>query len=171
MINLLGFFNPTFLGIASLIGQGVGTMMSLRNQRQALAYEQMQARILEKQYKDEADAVSLQMQSEELERKRRYSQKITENRAMMSSTGIDLDRPSYRALFKANQKVIKQDLNKIKLMGTEARLAKLRDAQQAKLTGRAAKTSYQSGVLDTLGRNLLNTAGTLGEFNVLGKDK
>ena len=156
---------PAWLGVASLVGSGVSTMMSLRAQKQAYAYEQIQARTIEKQYKDEAEAVTLAMQQQELERKRRYFQNVSENRALLAGTGVSLDSPSYRALFKANKKYYKQDMSNLSLSANEQRLSSLRQAQQSRLTGRAAKESYKSGVATTLGRSFLNTASTLNEFN------
>jgi hypothetical protein len=77
-----------------------------------------------------------------------------------------MDSPSYRAFLKANEKVAKKDINAIGLMGAEARLSKLRDAQQSAMTGRAAKANYKSGVATTVGRSLLSAASTYNEFKV-----
>ena len=52
--------------------------------------------------------------------------------------------------------IIKKDIEKIKLMGNEKRLAALYGVQQADLSGRAAEAKYQSGKLATVGRSLMS---------------
>ena len=74
---------------------------------------------------------------------------------MLSTSGITSDSASYRAFFKANKEVVKKDIEKIKLMGNEKRLAALYGVQQAELTGRAAESKYKSGKVATVGRSLM----------------
>ena len=139
------------LGAVSMLGQGISTMASMQ-------YQQMQARMEERQYKSQAEAETLQARQQQLDRKKSYLSQLSTNRALMSSSGIEMDSPSYRAFLKANEKTAKKDINAIGLMGAEARLDKLRDAQQSAMTGRAAKANYQSGVATTVGRSLLSGA-------------
>tara|TARA_R110002020_G_scaffold406740_1_gene616885 strand:+ start:81 stop:620 length:540 start_codon:yes stop_codon:yes gene_type:complete len=164
-----GLSGSTILGAVSLVGQGIGTMMSLQAQKQAMYYEQQQARLQEQQYKDQADAAQLETIQAESDRRDKYFSLYRENRALMASTGIDLDSPSYRALLKANTKTYKQDISNINLMGSEKRLNALRDAQQASLGAKASKASYKSGVATTIGRSLLTAAETGREFMLPGE--
>lgn len=132
-----------------------GTMMSINAQKQAMRYQQQQAEFQAKQYKAKADAEYLQTQVEENERKKRYLSQLSTNRALLTTTGITSDSASYRAFFKANKEVVKKDIEKIKLMGNEKRLAALYGVQQAELTGRAAESKYKSGKVATVGRSLM----------------
>jgi hypothetical protein len=166
LASATGLSTSTLLGAVSVAGQGLGTLMSLQAQKQALAYDQMQSRMLEQQYKDQATAIELQTIQSVLDRKNKYLTQLSENRALMAGSGIDIDSPSYRAFFKANEKIYKQDVGAIKLMGTEERLSALREAQQAQLSGKAAQVSYKAGVASTVGRSLLNIGDTAREFMV-----
>jgi hypothetical protein len=152
------------LGIVSMLGQGLSTMASVNAQKQSMQYQQMQANMEERQYKSQAEAETLQARQQQIDRKKSYLSQLSTNRALMSSSGIEMDSPSYRAFLKANEKVAKKDINAIGLMGAEARLSKLRDAQQSAMTGRAAKANYKSGVATTVGRSLLSAASTYNEF-------
>lgn len=154
------------LGIVSMLGQGLSTMASVNAQKQSMQYQQMQANMEERQYKSQAEAETLQARQQQLDRKKSYLSQLSTNRALMSSSGIEMDSPSYRAFLKANEKLAKKDINAIGLMGAEARLTRLRDAQQSAMTGRAAKVNYQSGVATTVGRSLLSAASTYNEFKV-----
>jgi aerobic-type carbon monoxide dehydrogenase small subunit (CoxS/CutS family) len=150
-----------FTVIASLVGTGVSTLMSLQAQKQSLRYQQMQQDMLAKQYKDEAEAASIEMQSQEIARKRKYFDNLSSNRALMAASGVSLDSASYRAFLKSNEKIYKKDINTITLAGIEKRTNALRDMQQAQITKRAAKSNYKSGVATTIGRSLLS-ASTIG---------
>jgi len=152
------------LGAVSMLGQGISTMASVNAQKQSMQYQQMQARMEERQYKSQAEAETLQARQQQLDRKKSYLSQLSTNRALMSSSGIEMDSSSYRAFLKANEKTAKKDINAIGLMGAEARLSKLRDAQQSAMTGRAAKANYQSGVATTVGRSLLSGASIYNEF-------
>ena len=152
------------LGAVSMLGQGISTMASVNAQKQSMQYQQMQARMEERQYKSQAEAETLQARQQQLDRKKSYLSQLSTNRALMSSSGIEMDSSSYRAFLKANEKTAKKDINAIGLMGAEARLDKLRDAQQSAMTGRAAKANYQSGVATTVGRSLLSGASIYNEF-------
>lgn len=152
------------LGAVSMLGQGISTISSINAQKQSMQYQQMQAKMEERQYKSQAEAETLQARQQQLDRKKSYLSQLSTNRALMSSSGIEMDSPSYRAFLKANEKTAKKDINAIGLMGAEARLDKLRDAQQSAMTGRAAKANYQSGVATTVGRSLLSGASIYNEF-------
>lgn len=154
------------LGAVSMLGQGISTISSINAQKQSMQYQQMQAKMEERQYKSQAEAETLQARQQQLDRKKSYLSQLSTNRALMSSSGIEMDSPSYRAFLKANEKTAKKDINAIGLMGAEARLDKLRDAQQSAMTGRAAKANYQSGVATTVGRSLLSGASMYNEFKV-----
>lgn len=166
LASATGLSTGTLLGAVSVVGQGLGTLMSLQAQKQSLAYEQMQSRMLEQQYKDQASAIELETIQSILDRKDRYLTQLSENRALMAGSGIDIDSPSYRAFFKANEKAYKKDVGNIKLMGSEERLNALREAQQAQLSGKAAQANYRTSVASTLGRSLLNASSTAREFMV-----
>ena len=154
------------LGAVSMLGQGISTISSINAQKQSMQYQQMQAKMEERQYKSQAEAETLQARQQQLDRKKSYLSQLSTNRALMSSSGIEMDSSSYRAFLKANEKTAKKDINAIGLMGAEARLDKLRDAQQSAMTGRAAKANYQSGVATTVGRSLLSGASMYNEFKV-----
>jgi hypothetical protein len=133
-----------------------GTMMSINAQKQAMRYQQQQAEFQAKQFKAKADGEYIQTITEENERKKKYLSQLSTNRALLSTTGITTDSASTRAFFKANKEVVKKDIQKIKLMGNERRLAALYGVQQADLSGRAAEAKYQSGKLATVGRSLMS---------------
>ena len=152
--------------VATMLGQGFTTMASIGSQKQSMQYQQMQANMEERQYKSQAEAETLQARQQQLDRKKSYLGQLSTNRALMSSSGIEMDSPSYRAFLKANEKTAKKDINAIGLMGAEARLSKLRDAQQSAMTGRAAKANYKSGVATTVGRSLLSGSSMYNEFKV-----
>lgn len=134
-----------------------GTMMSINAQKQAMRYQQQQAEFQAKQYKAKADGEYLQTQMQENERKKKYFSQLSSNRAMLSTMNITTDSASSRAFFKANKEVVKKDIEKIKLMGNEKRLAALYGVQQAELSGRAAEAKYQSGKIATIGRSLMSS--------------
>ena len=134
-----------------------GTMMSINAQKQAMRYQQQQAEFQAKQFKAKADGEYLQTQMQENERKKKYFSQLSSNRAMLSTMNITTDSASSRAFFKANKEVVKKDIEKIKLMGNEKRLAALYGVQQAELSGRAAEAKYQSGKIATIGRSLLSS--------------
>ena len=163
---MLGLPITTLLGIVSVAGQGIGTLLSLRSQRQALAYQQMQARMQEQQLKNQADAIELQTLQEASQRRDRYTASLAENRALMAGTNIDLDSPSYRAFFKANEATYKKDIFNIKRMGSEQRYNILTNAQQARLSGQAAAVNYRTNVISTTGKSLMNMSRTGREFLV-----
>ncbi len=157
--------NPMMaVGAVSMLGQGVSTIASIGAQKQSMQYQQMQAKMEERQYKSQAAAETLQARQQQLDRKKSFLNELSTNRALMASSGIEMDSPSYRAFLKSNEKTAKKDINAIGLMGAEARLSNLRDAQQSALTGRAAKANYKSGVATTIGRSLLSAGSTYNEF-------
>jgi len=133
-----------------------GTMMSVNAQKQSMRYQQQQAEFQAKQFKAKADGEYLQTITEENERKKKYLSQLSTNRALLSTTGITADSASTRAFFKANKEVVKKDIQKIKLMGNEKRLAALYGVQQADLSGRAAEAKFKSGRIATVGRSLLS---------------
>jgi len=132
-----------------------GTMMSINAQKQAMRYQQQQAEFQAKQFKAKADGEYLQTQMQENERKKKYFSQLSSNRAMLSTMNITTDSASSRAFFKANKEVVRKDIEKIKLMGNEKRLAALYGVQQAELTGRAAESKFKSGRIATVGRSLM----------------
>tara|TARA_R100001015_G_C4558977_1_gene119219 strand:+ start:201 stop:698 length:498 start_codon:yes stop_codon:yes gene_type:complete len=163
---MLGLGLTQLLGIVSIAGQGIGTLLSLRSQQQALAYQQMQARMQEQQFRDQANALEIQTLQEASQRRDRYTTALAENRALMAGSGIDLDSPSYRAFFKANKETYKKDIYNIQRMGSEQRYNVLTNAQQARLTGQAAAVDYRTNVISTTGKSLLNMSRTGREFLV-----
>ena len=132
-----------------------GTMMSINAQKQAMRYQQQQAEFQAKQFKAKADGEYLQTQMQENERKKKYFSQLSSNRAMLSTMNITTDSASSRAFFKANKEVVKKDIEKIKLMGNEKRLAALYGVQQSELSGRAAESKFKSGRIATVGRSLM----------------
>ena len=134
-----------------------GTMMSINAQKQAMRYQQQQAEFQAKQFKAKADGEYLQTQMQENERKKKYFSQQSRNRDMLSKMNINTDSESSRAFLKANKEVVKKDIEKIKLMGNEKRLAALYGVQQAELSGRAAEAKYQSGKIATIGRSLMSS--------------
>jgi|TARA_R110000868_G_C10877597_1_gene762724 hypothetical protein len=148
------------LSFASLAMTGVTTMMSLQAQKQQMKYSQMQAQLQQKQYKDQADATELQYKEAELDRKKKYFDRLSTNRALMAESGIDLGSASYRALLQSNYKTQKKDINNIKLMGLEDRLQSLYGVQQAKLSEQAAGVNYRSGVVNTLSNSASSVIDT-----------
>ena len=157
----------SLLGIISIAGQGIGTLLSLRSQQQALAYQQMQAQMQVQQYEDAAVAVELQTIQAQIDRRERYTSQLSENRALMAQSGITFDSPSYRAFLKANEKIYKQDINRLRMQGTEQLVGTLREAEQSRLTGRAAGVTARTEGLGTIGRSLLRASDTAKEFDLL----
>jgi|TARA_R100000084_G_C4637965_1_gene142114 transposase len=143
-------FGIPFLGILSAITQGVGTMMSIQAQKQTLAYQEMQYRMQERQFRQEAEARELEARQAEIDRKARYERELAENRALMAASGIALDSASYRAFLQSNRDVYKQDRQAIRSMGLERRLNALYSAQQANISVDAARASYKTGVMETV---------------------
>tara|TARA_B100000519_G_scaffold201708_1_gene218035 strand:+ start:1605 stop:2087 length:483 start_codon:yes stop_codon:yes gene_type:complete len=157
----------SLLGIISIAGQGIGTLLSLRSQRQALAYQQMQSRMQVQQYQDAAVAVELETIQAQIDRRERYTTQLAENRALMAQTGIALDSPSYRAFLKANEKTYRKDINRLRTQGTERQVSALREAEQSRLTGRAAGVTARTEGMGTIGRSLLRASDTAREFDLL----
>lgn len=153
------------LAAVSQVGLIVGgTMMSINAQRQAAAYQQMQYAAQQKAYKDQADAAELQTIMDENDRKRKYLAQISQNRALLSISGTTVDSASNRAFFAAGKEVVKRDLQKIKLMGTEKRLAALYGKQQAGLAASAAGSSAKAGIYATAGRGLMTSYASAKEL-------
>ena len=152
--------SPTFLGIVSLVAQGVGTMMQVQAQKQALAYQQMQARLQEKQYLQQAEAAELQARAEEEKRRDEFFSNLATNRALMAESGIAMDSPSYRAFLDKNYQTYVQDLQTIRLTGLESKLSSLYDAKQARLTQKTNQISYRTGVATTIASGLLGAVDT-----------
>ena len=130
-----------------------GTMMSINAQKQAMIYQQQQAEFQKKQFKMQADAAEIETIQAENDRKRKYLNQLNENRALFSKMNITTDSPSYRAFLKANKETMKRDVQRLRLQGTEKRLAALYGVQQADLTGRMAKVQYKQGVADENQKN------------------
>jgi hypothetical protein len=156
--------SPTFLGIVSLVAQGVGTMMQVQAQKQALAYQQMQAKLQERQYQQQAEAAELEARQRAEERRNQYFDNLSSNRALMAQSGITLDSPSYRAFLQSNYDTYKQDIGVIKLEGLEKKLSAFYSKQQAKLTSQANVQQYKTNVVDTLSRGLLRATDTIDEI-------
>jgi len=152
--------SPTFLGIVSLVAQGVGTMMQVQAQKQALAYQQMQARLQEKQYLQQAEAAELQARAEEEKRRDEFFSNLATNRALMAESGIAMDSPSYRAFLDKNYQTYVQDLQTIRLTGLESKLSSLYDAKRARLTQKTNQISYRTGVATTIASGLLGAVDT-----------
>jgi hypothetical protein len=132
------------------------TLMSIQAQKASMKMQQQQAEFQRKQFKMQADAAEIETVQAENDRKRKYLTKLNENRALFSKMNITTDSPSYRAFLKANKEVMKRDVQRLKLQGTEKRLAAMYGVQQADLTGRMAKVQYKMGVANTVGRSLLS---------------
>lgn len=112
----------------------------------------------------QADAAEIETIQAENDRKRKYLNQLNENRALFSKMNITTDSPSYRAFLKANKETVKKDLQRLKLKGTEKRLAALYGVNQADLTGRIAQSNYRMGVATTVGRSLLSARPVLNEL-------
>jgi hypothetical protein len=145
----------TYLAIAQIALTAYGTMASVNAQKQAMAYQVMQHELQQKQYKDQADSEALKTLMDENDRKKKYLSQIDENRALLSITGTTADSASYRAFFKAGKEVVKTDLQKIKLMGTERRLAALYGVQQAGIASQGVRAGGKAGIISTVGRSLM----------------
>ena len=145
----------TYLAIAQIALTAYGTMASVNAQKQAMAYQVMQHELQQKQYKDQADSEALKTLMDENARKKKYFEQIDENRALLSITGTTTDSASYRAFFKAGKAVVKSDLEKIKLMGTERRLAALYGVQQAGIASQGVRAGGKAGIISTVGRSLM----------------
>lgn len=149
----------TYAAVSQVALIAGGTMMSMNAQRRAMAYQSMRYETQQKQYKDQADSEALRTLMDENARKKKYFEQIDENRALLSITGTTADSASYRAFFKAGKAVVKSDLEKIKLMGTERRLAALYGAQQAGLASQGVRAGGQAGIYATVGRGLMSAYG------------
>jgi hypothetical protein len=156
--------SPAFLGVVSLVAQGVGTMMQVQAQKQALAYQQMQAKLQERQYQQQAEAAELEARQRAEERRNEYFDNLSANRALMAQSGITLDSPSYRAFLQSNYDTYKQDIGVIKLEGLEKKLSAFYSKQQAKLTAQANVQQYKTNVTTTLSRGLLRATDTIDEI-------
>ena len=163
-MGFFGLFTPQALGIISLVAQGVGTMMQVQAQKQALAYQQMQSRLQEKQYQQQAEAAELEAKQRAEERRQEYFNNLSTNRALMAQSGITLDSPSYRAFLEANYDTYKKDVGVINLEGLEKKLSAYYNVQQAQLEQKANQQQYKSNVMTTLTRNLLRASDTAGEL-------
>jgi len=141
-----------------------GTMMSVNAQKRAMAYQQMQYAQQAEAYKQKADSEELQTLMVENDRKSKYLRQISTNRALLSTTGTTIDSASYRAFFKKGTEVLKKDLEKIKLMGSERRLSALYGVQQSQLAGMAAKSGGKASIYATYGRGLMATYSVAREF-------
>jgi hypothetical protein len=127
----------------------------------------MQSRMQVQQYQDAAVAVELETIQAQIDRRERYTTQLAENRALMAQTGISFDSPSYRAFLKANEKIYKKDINRLRTQGTERQVAALREAEQSRLTGRAAGVTARTEGMGTIGRSLLRASDTAREFDLL----
>jgi hypothetical protein len=145
-----------------------GTMMSINAQKQAMIYQQQQAEFQKKQFKMQADAAEIETIQAENDRKRKYLAQLNENRALFSKMNITTDSPSYRAFLKANKETVKKDIQRLRLKGTEKRLAALYGQTQADLSGRAAESKFRSNRLQTVGRSLMGAYPIADEAGFLG---
>ena len=156
--------DPVTATYVTLAVTGATTMMSIQAQKASMKMQQQQAEFQRKQFKMQADAAELETVQVENQRKRKYLSKLNENRALFSKMNITTDSPSYRAFLKANKETMKRDVQRLRLQGTEKRLAALYGVQQADLTGRMAKVQYKQGVATTVGRSLLSANKLYGEI-------
>ena len=156
--------DPVTATYVTLAVTGATTMMSIQAQKAYMKMQQQQAEFQRKQFKMQADAAELETVQVENDRKRKYLSKLNENRALFSKMNITTDSPSYRAFLKANKETMKRDVQRLRLQGTEKRLAALYGVQQADLTGRMAKVQYKQGVATTVGRSLLSANKLYGEI-------
>ena len=161
---LLGSVSPTVLGITSLVVQGAGTLLSIQAQQRAGMFEQQRLQMQQQQLRDQAISQQLEAQSKENERRRQYFSNLSANRALMAQSGITLDSPSYRAFLQSNLDTYKNDVGAMSLESLEKRLDTLRNIQQTKLQASAQKQETTSGIIDTIGRGLLNAEATINEF-------
>ena len=148
--------DPVTATYVTLAVTGATTLMSVQAQKASMKMQQQQAEFQRKQFKMQADSAEIETVQAENDRKRKYLSKLNENRALFSKMNITTDSPSYRAFLKANKEVMKKDVQRLKLQGTEKRLAAMYGVQQADLTGRMAKVQYKMGVANTVGRSLLS---------------
>ena len=147
--------DPVTATYVTLAVTGATTLMSVQAQKASMKMQQQQAEFQRKQFKMQADAAELETIQAENTRKKKYLTQLNENRALFSKMNITTDSSSYRAFLKANKEVMKKDVQRLKLQGTEKRLAALYGVQQAELTGRAAESKYKSGKVATVGRSLM----------------
>lgn len=154
----------TLSAVSTVALIGGTTMMSVQAQKASMQYQQQQAEFQKKQFKMQADAAEIETIQAENDRKRKYLNQLNENRALFSKMNITTDSPSYRAFLKANKETVKKDLQRLKLKGTEKRLAALYGVNQADLTGRIAQSNYRMGVATTVGRSLLSARPVLNEL-------
>jgi len=156
--------DPVTATYVTLAVTGATTMMSIQAQKASMKMQQQQAEFQRKQFKMQADAAELETVQAENTRKKKYLSKLNENRALFSKMNITTDSPSYRAFLKANKEIMKKDVQRLRLQGTEKRLAAMYGVQQADLTGRMAKVQYKQGVANTVGRSLLSANKLYGEI-------
>jgi len=156
--------DPVTATYVTLAVTGATTMMSIQAQKASMKMQQQQAEFQRKQFKMQADAAELETIQAENTRKKKYLSKLNENRALFSKMNITTDSPSYRAFLKANKETMKKDVQRLRLQGTEKRLAAMYGVQQADLTGRMAKVQYKQGVATTVGRSLLSANKLYGEI-------
>jgi len=154
----------TLSAVSTVALIGGTTMMSIQAQKASMKYQQQQAEFQKKQFQMQAKAAELETLQAENTRKRKYLDQLNENRALFSKMNITTDSPSYRAFLKANKEIVKKDLQKIKLKGTEKQLAAMYGSNQADLTGRIATAQYRTGVATTVGRSLLSARPILNEL-------
>jgi len=156
--------DPVTATYVTLAVTGATTLMSVQAQKASMKMQQQQAEFQRKQFKMQADAAELETIQAENTRKKKYLSKLNENRALFSKMNITTDSPSYRAFLKANKEIMKTDIQRLRLQGTEKRLAAMYGVQQADLTGRMAKVQYKQGVANTVGRSLLSANKLYGEI-------
>ena len=156
--------DPVTATYVTLAVTGATTLMSVQAQKASMKMQQQQAEFQRKQFKMQADAAELETIQAENTRKKKYLSKLNENRALFSKMNITTDSPSYRAFLKANKEIMKTDIQRLRLQGTEKRLAAMYGVQQADLTGRMAKVQYKQGVATTVGRSLLSANKLYGEL-------
>ena len=160
--------DPVTATYVTLAATGATTLMSIQAQKASMKMQQQQAEFQRKQFKMQADAAEIETVQAENDRKRKYLTKLNENRALFSKMNITTDSPSYRAFLKANKEIVKKDIQRLKLKGTEKRLAALYGMQQSDLSGRAAEAKFRSGRLQTVGRSLMGAYPIADEAGFLG---
>lgn len=164
LVAATGLSTSSLLGVVSMVGQGVGTLMSVRAQQEANYYQQLNAQTQQQQIKDQMEAREVELLSKINERRQDYLRDLSQNRALMAGSGIDLSSPSYRALLKANKKTYNKDVNVLKLTTAEQQLNSARDIQQSKLSAQASKSLTKTQIAGTIGRGLLTAYDTASEM-------
>jgi hypothetical protein len=155
-------FTPTTMAIFSMAFQGISTMMQVNQQQESARYEQQRLDLQAQQYEDQAARAVIEANGKELERKKEYLGNVSQNRTAMSSTGVDLNSASFRALMAANKKTMKQDMRNIAISGVENRINSLYAREDALISKKAA--AHTTGdTLSTIGKGISRGLSTYNE--------